>query len=63
MATLRELLRRLAKAKFTVRPSKTVIGAETTSYVGFQVGCGTSAPLEENLRKVRNASRPLNKKI
>ncbi len=40
---------------------KTVIGAETT-FVGHQVGCGTSAPLEENLRKVRNASRPLTKK-
>ena len=62
VATLRELLRRLAKAKFTFRPSKTVIGAETTSFVGHRVGCGTSAPLEENLRKVRNASRPLTKK-
>ena len=62
VATLRELLRRLAKAKFTVRPSKTAIGAETTSFVGHQVGCGTSAPLEGNLRKMRNASRPLTKK-
>ena len=62
VATLRELLRRLAKAKFIVRPSKTVIGAETTSFVGNQVGCKTSAPLEENLRKVNNASRPLTKK-
>ena len=49
VATLRELLRRLAKAKFTVRPSKTAIGAQTTSFVCNQVGCGTSAPLEENL--------------
>ena len=62
MATLRELLRRLANAKLTVRPSKTVIGAETTSFGVHQVGRGTSAPLEENLRKVRNVSRPLNKK-
>ena len=62
VATLRELLGRLAKAKFTVRPSKTVTGAESTSFVGHQVGRGTSAPLEENLRKVRNASRPLTKK-
>ena len=61
VATLREMLRRLAKAKFTVRPSKTVIGAETTSFVGHQVGCGTSSPLEENLEKVRNASRPFTK--
>ena len=30
VATLRELLRRIAKAKFTVRPSKTVIGAESS---------------------------------
>ena len=62
VATLRELLRRLANAKFTVQPSKTVIGLDTSSFVGHQVGCGTSAPLEENLRKVRNASRPLTKK-
>ena len=62
VATLRELSRRLAKAKCSVRPSKTVIGAETFSFVGHQVGCGTSAPLEENLRKVRNASRQLTKK-
>ena len=55
-------MRRLAKAKFTVRPSKTVIRAETTSFVGHQVGCETSAPLEKDLRKVRNASRPLTKK-
>ena len=46
VATLRELLRRLAKVKFTVRPFKTVIGAETTSFVSHQVGCETSAPLE-----------------
>ena len=62
MATLRELLRRLTKANVTVRPSKAVIGAETTSFVGHQVGCETSAPLEENLRKVRTASRSLTKK-
>ena len=38
VATLRELLKRLAKDKFTVKPSKTVIGAETTSSGGHQVG-------------------------
>ncbi|XP_062502188.1 uncharacterized protein LOC134179336 [Corticium candelabrum] len=34
-----------------------MIGAEHN----FVVGCGTSAPLEENLRKVREASKPLTK--
>ena len=61
MATLRELLRRLVKAKFTVRTSKTVTGAETTSFVGHQFVWDTSAVLEENLQKVTNASRPLTK--
>lgn len=60
--TVHEVVRRLARARLTAQPSKTVIGAETTEFIGHQVGHGVSTPLEENLRKVREASRPSTKK-
>ena len=50
MSSLRELLRRPAKAKFTVR-LRLSLGQKQLFLVGHQVGCGTSALLEENLQK------------
>ena len=58
-ATLREVLQ---QANLTARPSKCVIGAETMDFVGHRVGKGMIEPQEVNVRKVKDAPRPVTKK-
>ena len=62
LGTLQELLQRMSAASLTARPSKTVINAHVIDFAGYRVGCGVTSPLEENLRKIRDAQRPRTKK-
>ena len=61
MGALLETLDRIAKAGLKVRSSKCLIGAESLDCIGHHIGKGIIEPDEENLRKVRNATRPTTK--
>ena len=62
MVALRETLDRIAKAGLTIRSSKCLIEAESLDFIGHDIGKGIIEPDEENIRKVRDASRPTTKK-
>jgi hypothetical protein len=61
MTTLQELFRRMKHAKLTVRPSKCVFGAEEIEFLGHWVGQGILGLHEDNVDKIKKASRPTTK--
>ncbi|GFO48854.1 Pol polyprotein [Plakobranchus ocellatus] len=60
--TLSELFKRLQEANFNVRPVKCLLGSRTVDFLGHSLGRGTIGFQDENVEKVRNASRPKTKR-
>ncbi|GFN79046.1 transposon tf2-12 polyprotein [Plakobranchus ocellatus] len=60
--TLRELFRRLQQANLTARPKKCLLGAKAINFLGHRLGEGTIDLQDENVEKVRAATRPKSKK-
>ncbi|GFO40787.1 Zinc finger protein [Plakobranchus ocellatus] len=50
--TLREFSRRQQGGNFTVRPTKCVLGARTTDFLGHRLGEGAIGLQDENVEKV-----------
>ena len=49
-------------SNITARPTKCVLAASEVEYVGHVLGAGTLSLQEDNIRKIRDAPRPRNKK-
>ena len=62
LVVLDEVLSRLAKAGFTVRPTKCVLGADSIEVVGHRISDGIKGLHEDNVVKIRHAKRPRTKK-
>ena len=62
LVVLDEVLSRLAKAGFTVRPTKCVLGADSIEVVGHRISDGIKGLHEDNVAKIRHAKRPRTKK-
>ncbi|GFO19508.1 Zinc finger protein [Plakobranchus ocellatus] len=62
MKTLSELFKRLQEANFTVRPVKCLLGSRTVDFLGHSLGRGAIGLQDENVEKVRNATRPKTKR-
>ena len=62
LVVLDEVLSRLAKAEFTVRPTKCVLGADSIEVVGHRISDGIKGLHEDNVVKIRHAKRPRTKK-
>ncbi|GFO42839.1 Zinc finger protein [Plakobranchus ocellatus] len=56
--TLSELFKRLQEANFTVRPVKCLLESKTVDFLGHSLGRSAIGLQDENVEKVRNASRP-----
>ncbi|GFN82370.1 hypothetical protein PoB_000887600 [Plakobranchus ocellatus] len=57
-----ELFKRLQEPNFTVRPAKCLLGSRTVDFLGHSLGQGAIGLQDENIEKVRNASRPKTKR-
>ena len=62
LVVLDEVLSRLAKAGFTVRPTKCVLAADSIEVVGHRIPDGIKGLHEDNVAKIRHAKRPRMKK-
>ena len=63
LSMLAELFGRLSNAGLTVKPSKCVIGAESSEVIGYKIlADGMKGLLQDNVEKIRNAWRPKTKK-
>ena len=62
LVVLDEVLSRLAKAGFTVRPTKCVLGADSIEVVGHRISDGIKGFHEDNVVKIRHTKRPRTKK-
>ena len=62
LVVLDEVLSRLAKAGFTVRPTKCVLGADSIEVVGHRISDGIKGLHEDNAAKIKHAKRPRTKK-
>ena len=62
LQVLGELLRRLRKARLTVKPSKCVFGAESVEFLGHYIGRDWITINEDNLEKIHTARRPTTEK-
>ncbi|GFN92535.1 Pol polyprotein [Plakobranchus ocellatus] len=60
--TLNEAFKCLQEANFTVRPIKCLLGSRTIDFLGHSLGRGAIGLQDENVEKVRNASRPKTKR-
>jgi len=59
---LRELFRRLAQARMTIRPSKCIFGVGSIDFLGHQLQQGLIGLHEDNVAKIKKAPRPTTKK-
>ena len=62
LVVLDEVLSRLAKVGFTVRPTKCVLGADSIEVVGHRISDGIKGFHEDNVVKIRHAKGPKTKK-
>ena len=62
ITTLRELFQKLTDAHFTVRPSKCIFGSDNIDFIGHHLSEGLRGLHENNVKKIRDAPRPTNKK-
>ena len=62
LETLKELFARLKRAGLTVKPQKCVLGAAEIDFLGHHLGVGSVSLQDDNVRKIRDASRPVSKK-
>ena len=61
-AVLRKVFGRLAEARFTVRPSKCLVGSDTVNFLGQGISQEVRTPLWDGVSKVRNAQMPNSKR-
>ncbi|XP_076435072.1 uncharacterized protein LOC143274949 [Babylonia areolata] len=59
---LREVFKRLSGAHLTARPSKCIIGADNIDFIGHSLQEGVKGVLEDNVKKILEASSPHTKK-
>ena len=62
LTMLRELFRRIAAAKLTIKPSKCFIGFNNIGFTGHMVGNGVVQMEEEKLVKIKQAEVPKTKR-
>ncbi|KAK3890905.1 hypothetical protein Pcinc_005204 [Petrolisthes cinctipes] len=59
---LRTVMERLRQAGLTAKPSKCQLGVRTVEYLGHIVGGGELWPMQDKVKKIIDAPRPLTKK-
>ena len=62
LQVLEELFKRLRVANLVARPTKCELGATQVDFLGHRLGRGTVGIQDCNVEKVKDASRPTNKK-
>ena len=62
MTSLRQVLDRLRSAKFTVKPSKCMIGYDSIECLGHNIVGQTVRPQEDKIQAIRDAPRPSTKR-
>ncbi|KAK7095859.1 hypothetical protein V1264_005220 [Littorina saxatilis] len=62
LAALRAVLERLVEVNMAARPKKCFLGFKQISFLGHQVGSGKVWPEEDKVERVKNATRPENKR-
>jgi transposase InsO family protein len=62
LASLRQVFKRLKEVNMSARPTKCLLGASQTSFLGHQVGDGKLWPETDKVEKIRDAERPGTKK-
>ncbi|XP_025116167.1 uncharacterized protein LOC112577326 [Pomacea canaliculata] len=62
LRVIRVLLDRIVENNLTARPSKCILGTEDVDFIGHRLKSGVKGVHEDNVKKVRDAPRPQNKK-
>ena len=62
LRSLRQVFQRLQQVNMSARPTKCLLGATQTSFLGHQVGEGKLWPEDDKVQRLVEADRPTNKK-